>query len=138
MPTRRVQFGVRTVGGPCRFYLLVQSKDRLCLMVRRGPRGAGHLPVMVMVRPTPRSGGVCTLDLAVVIPYFLRFSSPPPPPSGSPENWSRRYREHHENMRNVAQIRMVRFAFNFGFCGPVRDKHLKAILLFSGLVATAQ
>ena len=50
------------------------------------------------------------VSLAVVIPYFLFFSSPPPPHPG----WSHTHREYSEKMRNVAQIRSVRsvrFAF---------------------------
>ncbi len=60
----------------------------------------------------------------VVIPYFLLFPPLPSPPPGSPQNWPHGYSEHHEKMRDAAQIRMWRFSSNFGFCGPVGDKNM--------------
>ena len=67
------------------------------------------------VNVQPYSGSPA--NLVVVASYFFIFPILHLSPSGNLRNRSHRYREYHEKMRNLAQIRMVRFSSNFGFCG---------------------
>ena len=69
--------------------------------------------------------------LVVVIPHFLFWSSPPHRPSGNPQIWSHRSGIR-EKMRDVSQIRMVRFSSEFGFCVPRWwQSHEKVVFFWS-------